>query len=137
MKNSLRILSTLAISLILFVAFVTPGPPLYKNLKVLPKNTTKVQLDSVMDHFTKSLGVKCTFCHVRNEATRTFDFPNDSLEHKKITRDMMRMQTKINKNFFDIKNAKKLDAKLEVTCITCHNGKAHPVNKIPAQPTEK
>ena len=131
MKKSLLIMTGLGISLILFLAFITPEPPLYKNLKILPKNTTKAQLDSVMDHFTKSLGVKCTFCHVRNEATRTFDFANDSLGHKRITRDMMRMQIRINKKFFDIKNAKKLDAKLEVTCITCHNGKTHPVNKVP------
>jgi hypothetical protein len=137
MKNSFRIMSVLAVSLVFFVAFITPDPPLYKNLKVLPKNTNKVQLDSIMDHFTKSLGVKCNFCHVRNEAARSFDFPNDSLEHKRITRDMMRMQTKINKNFFDIKNAKKLDAKLEVTCITCHNGKVHPVNKVPVTAVEK
>ena len=44
---------------------VTNEEPRYKNLKVLPKNITKPQMDSVMKHFTVALGVKCNFCHVR------------------------------------------------------------------------
>jgi len=134
MKNSLRVVTVLTCTLLLFLAFVSPAPRLYKNLKILPKDITKHQMDSVMEHFTKSLGVKCTFCHVRNEAQGSFDFPNDSIEHKRIARDMMRMQIALNKKYFNIKNAKKIDTKLEVTCYTCHNGKAHPVTKLPPAP---
>ena len=136
MKNSLRVLISLSGTLVLFLAFVNPADRLYKNLKVLPKDITKKQMDSVMDHFAKSLGVKCNYCHVRNEAARAFDFANDSIEHKKIARDMLRMQIALNRKYFDIRNAKKMDTKLEVTCYTCHNGKAHPASRVPV-PVEK
>jgi hypothetical protein len=33
---------------------VTKDEPTYKNLKVLPKNINKKQMDSVMHHFTSS-----------------------------------------------------------------------------------
>ncbi|OLY93855.1 Photosynthetic reaction center cytochrome C subunit [Cnuella takakiae] len=100
--------------------------PRYKNLKVMPKNTTKQQMDSVMKHFTSSMGVKCNFCHVFNQEQKSMDFASDANEHKGIARSMMNMTAKLNKKFFDVKNSKDLTAKLEVTCYTCHNGKAHP-----------
>ncbi len=101
--------------------------PRYKNLKVLPKNINKQQLDSVMKNFTVALGVKCNFCHVRlDDEQKNWDFASDGNNHKNIARDMMRMTAKINKKFFDVKNAKSLDADLEVSCYTCHGGKAHP-----------
>jgi hypothetical protein len=34
-----------------------------KNLKVLPKNISKEDLDKVMDGFKASLGVRCNYCH--------------------------------------------------------------------------
>ena len=116
-----------------FAAFVSlsfiaiDSKPRFKNLKVLPRNTNKHQLDSVMDHFTVALGVKCTFCHVRlNDEQKNFDFASDDNNHKKIARDMMRMTNKLNKKYFDIKNSKAMDADLEVSCFTCHGGKVHP-----------
>lgn len=120
-----------------FVAFllmsfaITKDERLYKNLKVLPKNTTKKQMDSVMRHFTASLGVKCNFCHVFNQEQKAMDFASDANEHKGISRDMMRMTAKLNKKYFDVKNSKNLNADLEVTCYTCHNGKEHPGKKPP------
>jgi len=99
----------------------------FKNLKVLPKNITEPQLDSIMKHFTVALGVKCNFCHVRNTETNKFDFALDGNEHKDVARSMMRMTAKINKKFFDVNKSKDLDFKtLEVTCFTCHGGKEHP-----------
>ncbi len=106
---------------------VIKDEPRYKNLKVLPKNTNKQQLDSVMKDFTVALGVKCNFCHVRlGDEQKNWDFASDGNKHKNIARDMMRMTAKINKKFFDVKNVKSLDADLEVGCYTCHGGKAHP-----------
>jgi hypothetical protein len=60
------------------------------------------------------------------------DFASDANEKKGIARDMMRMTTKINKKYFDVKDSKSLDADLEMTCYTCHNGKEHP-GKWPAK----
>ncbi len=107
-------------------ALNTDEVPRYKNLKVMPKSTTKQQMDSVMKHFTASLGVKCNFCHVFNQEQKSMDFASDANEHKQIARSMMGMTAKLNKKFFHVKNSKDLTAKLEVTCYTCHNGKAHP-----------
>lgn len=105
--------------------------PRYKNLKVLPKNISKPQLDSVMKHFTVALGVKCTFCHEQNAETKAFDFVTDKNKHKIIARDMMKMTAKLNKKYFHESAKTPIASNLEVTCFTCHNGKAHPA-KFPA-----
>jgi hypothetical protein len=93
-------------------------------------------MDSVMHHFTGSLGVKCNFCHVFNTEKKALDFASDDNKHKNISRDMMRMTARLNKKYFDIKNSKSLDAKLEVTCFTCHNGEEHP-GTLPPPPPKK
>ena len=124
---------TLAILLFVLIstAFTSLDEPRYKNLKVLPKGIVKAQMDSVMRSFTASLGVKCNFCHVFNQEQKAMDFASDANEHKGTAREMMKMTTKLNKKFFDVKDSKALTAKLEVTCYTCHNGKEEPGRKPP------
>src|SRR6476661_7954843 len=100
MKRSLMVTLGFACLVVMSLGF-TRDEPKYKNLKVLPKNITKEQMDSVMHHFTASLGVKCNFCHMRNEDTKTFDFASDENKHKLVARSMMRMTTKINRKYFD------------------------------------
>ncbi len=120
---------------LIFMSFAfTNAKPTYKNLKVLPKNTNKKEMDSVMHHFTGSLGVKCNYCHQYNNEQKAMDFASDANEHKEIARDMMKMTAKLNKKYFDVDNSKSLTAKLEVTCFSCHNGKAHPVTQPPPAP---
>lgn len=122
---------------ILFAALVavsfafTDDEPQYKNLKILPKKITKPQMDSVMRHFSASLGVKCNFCHTFNEQAKTMDWASDANKHKLITRQMMTMTNKINKKYFDVSGKQSLDAKLLVTCYTCHHGVAEPEVKAP------
>ena len=114
------------VALIMMSFAITKDEPQYKNLKVLPKSTTKQQMDSVMKHFTSALGVKCNFCHVFNQEQKSMDFASDANEHKEAARNMMKLTTKLNKKYFDVKDSKSLTSKLEVTCYTCHNGKSHP-----------
>lgn len=104
-------------------------PPLFKNLKVLPKNITKEQMDSVMKHYTTALGVKCNFCHVRNEGGKEWDFAADKNKHKLMAREMIKMTQDINKKYFDVTGAKSLNAALMVNCYTCHHGKKEPESK--------
>ena len=132
MKKTALIVSAFAGMIAVSFAFTKADEPRYKNLKVLPKNINKQQMDSVMHHFTGSLGVKCNYCHVYNEAQKSMDFASDANENKGVARDMMRMTKKINQKYFDVKNIKSLEADLEMTCYTCHNGKAHP-GKWPAR----
>ena len=113
---------------------ITNAEPQYKNLKVLPKNTTKKQMDSVMHHFTASLGVKCNHCHQYNAEQKSMDFASDANEKKGIARDMMKMTQKLNKKYFHVNNPKSLTADLEISCYSCHNGKAHPTKRPPPPP---
>ena len=70
----LTVLRALPLSaVVLVVALALPSaasaqPPqkqdeTYKNLKVLPPDTTKAQLTVIMHGFTDGLGVHCDFCH--------------------------------------------------------------------------
>ena len=123
MKKSFLIVSGFMALVILSLAFTKPQDRIYKNLKVLPKDITKPQMDSVMQSFTAALGVKCNFCHVRKD--NEWDFASDENKHKLIARDMMKMTTKINDKYFDV-TGKGITASQMVTCFTCHNGKPEP-----------
>lgn len=41
-----------------------PSAAGFKNLQVLPRDITRDQLLAVMRGFTRSLGVRCNYCHV-------------------------------------------------------------------------
>lgn len=127
-------LVTAFITLMVWVsfAFTTAFEPLYKNLKILPKNITKPQMDSTMRTFARGLGVKCDYCHAKKTEGEGLDFASDKEDAKNEARSMMRMQAKINKKFFDVKNTKGLNPKLEVTCYTCHHGSGKPAKTPPA-----
>ena len=133
MKKTFAVILGFAAIITLSLAFTKKEDPVYKNLKILPKNITKEQLDSVMHHFTASLSVKCNFCHVRNEEAKTWDFASDDNKHKLVAREMMKMTDKINDKYFDVTGSKKnkLDAQLMVTCYTCHHGNTDPATKAP------
>jgi hypothetical protein len=122
------------IALILMSFAITKDEPTYKNLKVLPKNTNKKQMDSVMHHFTASLGVKCNFCHQYNAEQKAMDFASDANEKKATAREMLKMMQKLNKKYFQVGNTKSLTAKLEITCFSCHNGKENPATLPPPPP---
>ena len=101
---------------------------IYKNLKVLPKDISKADLDKVMDNFKTALGVKCSFCHAPSADTSVHhpDFASDAKPEKDIARYMMKITTKINKKFF--KDNKNPEGQMvpAVTCMTCHHGSEHP-----------
>jgi len=133
MKRILTVV-TCFLALVLMSFAITNAEPQYKNLKVLPKKTTKKQLDSVMHHFTASLGVKCNHCHQYNAEQKSMDFVSDANEKKGTARDMMKMMQKLNKKYFHVNNVKSLTADLEISCYSCHNGKAHPAKQPPPPP---
>jgi len=157
MKKSLLVILSCIASVIIFQAFTTLYQPPFKNLQILPKDISDHDLDSVMHHFTAALGVRCNFCHVRNEAARQMDFASDDKPEKNIARKMMRMAIDINKNYFkgmDMDMDHHMDSSMQknmdhpamdtstnigdakymlqsVTCYTCHRGDAHPESKTP------
>lgn len=120
MRRKTLILTTV----ILAVAFCSASfneEPRYKNLKVLDKNTTHDQMELIMKEFKTALGVKCSFCHAASKTDSTkMDFASDENKHKHISRDMMRMTNRINKQYFkEVKEG-------GVRCFTCHRGEKEP-----------
>ncbi len=87
------------------------GPP--KNLKVLPADGFM----TYMRMATTGLGVQCTFCHEQDRSLDT--------KPEKLTARMMFQMV------LDI-NAKMPDAKIKVTCYTCHRGMEEPLSAPPA-----
>lgn len=144
MKKSLIIIFCL-LGVFVFQAFTTSYEPKFKNLQILPKDISDDALDSVMHHFTASLGVKCSYCHVRNDATKKMEFAKDDKPEKEVARKMMLMAIDINKNHFQQieesmdsgKGALPSDTSSVsymlkyVTCYTCHHGDPHPDNTPP------
>lgn len=81
------------------------------NLKVL-KASTRSEVRQIMRTFTTGLGVQCTYCHSSD------DFASDDNPMKEKTRRMIKMTQKINGEF--------PDAKMHVSCYTCHRGETDP-----------
>lgn len=152
MKKSLLIIIVCALSVFTFQAFTTAPASDWKNLKILPNDISEERLDSIMNHFTASLGVKCTYCHVKNYDTNKMEFSRDDKPEKLIARKMMLMAIDINKNHFQKfeEDAKEKDGIIEkkndtdsvkymlryVTCFTCHQGTEHPENTPPEKEKE-
>ena len=119
------LLTSCAFTIIVSFAFFKPQQVRYENLKVLPKDTNKYQMDSIMKNFNASLGVNCNFCHVQTEdAMKDWDFASDKKHHKIVAREMMIMTNKINGDYFK-------DEGQAVSCYTCHNGKKEPEFNAP------
>jgi hypothetical protein len=80
-----------------------------------------------MGQWASSLGVRCNFCHARNDETKKMDFASDAKPEKKMAREMYLMATKINKKYFKSGGKDSIGvAKLSsVNCYTCHRGVAH------------
>ena len=126
-KKSIVIFSLLAFTII-GIAAIKPPEEEHKNLKVLPKNISHEALDKIMDEFKDALGVKCNYCHVHaKDDPQKWDYASDEKPEKSIARKMITMSNRINKKFFHGKSKYgDVNAVLEIRCVTCHHGTAHP-----------
>lgn len=114
--------------IVLSFAAITPPTHEFKNLQVLPKNISGEALDKIMDdEFCKGLGVKCGYCHAKNEAGDDLDFASDAKSEKEIARKMMRMTMEVNDKYFGTDHAQIGDSLSTVHCITCHRENPFPV----------
>ena len=149
MKKSFIITAICVSTVFIFQAFTIAPVSNYKNLQILSPDISKAGMDSVMDHFTASLNVKCNYCHVRNSETRKMEFDKDDKPEKGIARKMMLMSIDINKNHFrqlkneatdkdgnitvDIRNDADKYMLMKVTCYTCHVGSTIPESTPPVK----
>jgi len=124
------IVTAILTTIVALSAFMPTQQPIQEqkasNLKILPKNISKEELDKVMDDFKVALGVKCNFCHVKSTTDpKRMDFASDDNPHKEIARSMMKMTMQINKKHFKHKD-EKTGQIAQISCMTCHNGKTEP-----------
>jgi hypothetical protein len=151
MKRLLLLLSIAAIAVLIFsqvTAQQSPKPsqaspeqqgdPLAefrhpKNLKILPKKISPEDLQATMRTFSKSLGVRCGFCHAPKKvavgAHPELDFASDAKDEKVNARKMFHMTADINKKYLA-----KMDRNFEVTCVSCHRGNPKPMVSVDSLP---
>lgn len=82
----------------------------YKNIQML-KGLPAERVTKVMFAFKNSLGVECTYCHVKDH------FEKDDKAAKQVARKMIAITRDANA---------KLGGAGRVTCFTCHRGQARP-----------
>ena len=127
MKNKIAVMLGLIAMVFGGVAAGKPEKLPHENLKVLPKDISNTDLDSVMAGFQKGLGVGCEFCHAKSKTNAAeYDYASDDKPEKEITRKMMKMTEMINKEFFDYTIIYTPNELMAVSCKTCHSGKPRP-----------
>src|SRR5579859_5297612 len=120
--------SALTIFLLAGIPAAAQFPDKYTNLKVLPKDIAKHDLESTMRGFAFALGVRCEHCHVEKKAPEHgFDFAADDKEPKKTARVMLQMVAAINHDYISkVPKTPPNAAVTQVQCVTCHHGLAQP-----------
>ena len=98
-----------------------------KNLQVLDFESER-DLKKYMKTVSKDLGVKCKYCHNLNDKSIDTD-------HKKIAREMMRMQMNLNKSFFALlgDSLHMQEEMTQISCWTCHHGTKEPQTVRPKE----
>ena len=120
-----------ALSLLLLViagvAAVSHPKVKHKNLKILPQDISEQKLDSIMESYSKALGVTCKFCHTEVKGfTDSLDYVVDDNPMKENAREMMRMTIYINKTHFYFDKNERPEYLKVVNCKTCHRGEPYP-----------
>ena len=85
----------------------------FKNIQSF-KGLPAERVISIMSAFKASLGVECTYCHLKDQ------FEKDDKPTKQTARKMIALVRDINT---------KLGASTRVTCFTCHRGQTRPVTQ--------
>ena len=122
MKKLIHVLTMLFI--VSSLSFMQDKP---KNLQVLDFESER-DLKKYMKTVSKDLGVKCKFCHDLNDKSIDTD-------HKKIAREMMRMQMDLNKSFFALlgDSLHMHEEMTQISCWTCHRGTKEPQTVRPKE----
>jgi len=124
-----KILTALALTLMVVagVAAVSRPGAKHKNLKILPQDISQQKLDSIMESYSKALGVTCKFCHTEITGfTDSLDYVVDDNPMKENAREMMRMTIYINKTHFYFDKNERPEYLKVVNCKTCHRGEPYP-----------
>ena len=127
MKNKIIVVLGLFAFVFIGIAATKPGSNKERNLKVLPKDISNADLDSVMEGYAKALNVSCDFCHAGSKTVKDdIDYASDDKPEKEITRMMMKLTAAVNKDYFDYTIVYKAGETMAVSCRTCHDGFPRP-----------
>jgi len=124
-----RVVPSSVVVVVLAVLGTAPSraqiPDRFTNLKVLPKDISKLELTGIMRGFAGALNVRCNHCHVGEDPDSLdgYDFASDEKETKRTARVMLRMTTEINSSFLPETGR---EHPVEVRCVTCHRGVKKP-----------
>lgn len=126
-KKKLVVLSVL-IAFVLLGAASSLRQKKERNLKILPTDISDHMLDSIMQTYTKALGVNCDFCHTPDNGASVPDSVNYAMDYpmKETARRMMRLNIDINKTYFYYDTASRPEYLKVITCKTCHQGHPFP-----------
>ena len=116
MPRTSLVTGSLLILAVVGLPAVAQIPDEFTNLEVLPSDITKDELKRHMKLVSRSLGVKCDYCH----RTDIRDYATDEIPEKVVARRMMRMLERINRDHFVWEDAP------EATCFMCHHGEPEP-----------
>ena len=105
------------------------APEPMTNLQVFPKDTTRAQINQMMNAFDDSLGIKCEYCHVQLTPGGKFDFASDDKREKRVARRMVQLRDSINSQLPTV--TEKIaggpgGAPTRLLCSTCHRGQPIP-----------
>jgi tetratricopeptide (TPR) repeat protein len=116
-------------------------PDKFTNLKVLPKDISKRELETTMRGFAFALGVRCEHCHAEKKAPeKGLDFAVDDKDAKKTARVMLQMVAAINSDYISkVPKPANEAAVIQVQCVTCHHGltQPRPLNAVLAESMDK
>ncbi len=94
------------------------------NLRVLPRDISRTDLDGLMHQYNQELGVSCAFCHTEGAGTRRLDFASEDNPHKQTARLMIAMLREINDKY--LAQLGDPSYPVLVTCGNCHQGQSDP-----------
>jgi hypothetical protein len=95
-----------------------------RNLKVLPANTSDVEVLQLMVRYGQELGVQCSFCHAENPQTQQLDLASEENPRKQTARIMMGMLSDINSKYLAQVSDRRYA--VPITCGNCHQGQTFP-----------
>ena len=104
---------------IFFILTVISSAQKFTNVQVLPFETKKEIMKYMKKTVSKSLDVKCKFCH------NIKDYSDDGNPHKLVAREMMRMVESMNTHLDSafatgMKSGMKHSSPPKVECWVCH-----------------
>ncbi len=115
----------------------SPTYPAPTNLKVLPKDSTGLEVQRAMERWQRSLGTHCDSCHAENaeavgpDGKPLLNYASDAKPMKAVARAMVAMTEEINRTYL----ARIDTSGVPVTCGTCHRGHLGP-EPFPAPPAQ-